>query len=346
MFLIRILLFPVAVLYDAITRFRNRLYDVKIKPAVHFDIPVICVGNLSVGGTGKTPVIEYLIRLLGDKYKVAILSRGYKRKTKGFRIAALGDTATTLGDEPFQLYRKYGDKVKVVVGEDRAMAIPNLLQAESHVEVILLDDGFQHRSVTPSFSMVLTDYSKPFYTDFLLPAGRLRESRSNASRANVIIVTKCDVAITEQVMQEIKTKVKKYSQRPVFFTSIQYGQVTPFGNHGLAISKKVLLVTGIANPDSLLVYANAHFTLLDHLKFPDHHAYTANDLKKIEDYYHQHPAIMILTTEKDMVKLSEPSFGTVTSKLPFFYLPIEVAFVKDGKEFDELVLHSIFKSDS
>ncbi len=345
MFLIRILLFPFALLYDAVTGFRNRLYDLKLKPSVGFDIPVICVGNLSVGGTGKTPVVEYLIGLLGEKYSIAVLSRGYKRKTNGFRMAAPEDTASTLGDEPFQLYRKYGSRVSVAVGEDRAMAIPSIVQAQGNVDIILMDDGFQHRRVTPGFLILLTDYNKPFYQDFLLPAGRLRESRSNADRANVIIVTKCPPDIPEQSMEHIENEIGRYSQKPVFFAAIQYGQLTPFGNRGFETGDKVLLVTGIANPTPLLSFVTAHYTLVDHLDFPDHYHFTHKDLEKIKGYHDKDQSIIILTTEKDMVKLNSPGFENFIAALPFFYLPIEVGFVKGGKEFDKLVLQSVLRGD-
>ncbi len=345
MFLTRILLFPFAVLYDAVTGFRNRLYDLKLKPSVSFDIPVICVGNLSVGGTGKTPVIEYLIRLLNKKHSIAVLSRGYKRKTNGFRMATQEDNASTLGDEPFQLYKKYGSQVSVVVGEDRAMAIPSILQAQENVDIILMDDGFQHRRVTPGFLILLTDFNKPFYKDFLLPAGRLRESRSNASRANAIVVTKCPHDISGQSIENIKNEIGRYSQKPVFFAAIQYGKLTPFGNQSFEIGNKVLVVTGIANPTPLLSFVTANYTLVDHLDFPDHYDFTHEDLERIKSYYDKDPSLIILTTEKDMAKLTDPVFENFTSALPFFYLPIEVEFVKGGKEFDKLVLQSVLRSD-
>ncbi len=329
-----------AVLYDAVTRFRNRLYDLKVKPSVRFDIPVICVGNLSVGGTGKTPVIEYLIKLLVTKHSLAVLSRGYMRKTKGFRIANPSETASTLGDEPFQLYRKFGEWITVAVGEDRAMAIPNILQEASTVDLILLDDGFQHRRVSPSFSIVLTEYGNPFYKDFLLPTGRLRESRSNANRANAIIVTKCPLDIGDNTMETIRTEIGRYTQHPVFFTGIRYGGLLPFGEHRYEKTSKVVLVTGIASTAALRLFVDTHFVLVEHLNFSDHHDYTIADLEKIDAALKKDVSAIILTTEKDMVKLLDSRFDSFTTRLPFFYLPIEVEFVKDGKKFDDLVLQS------
>lgn len=343
MLLIRILLFPFAVLYDAITRFRNRLYDLKIKPSVKFELPVICVGNLSVGGTGKTPVIEYLIRLLSKEYKTVVLSRGYKRKTKGFRMADQSDTAATLGDEPFQLYNKYHDRITVAVGEDRVMAIPTIVQQKENVEVILMDDGFQHRRVTPGFSILLTDYSNPFYTDFLLPSGRLREARSNANRADAIVVTKCPTNVDAEDMNKISVAVKRYTQKPIFFSSLLYGNIVSFGNPMATVTKTVLLVTGIANSKALVSFVESNYMLKDHWNYADHYDYKEQDLTKMEDFIERNPTAMILTTEKDMVKLSSPMFKHRVSKLPFYYLPIEVQFLKDGKEFDELVLQSILR---
>ena len=194
MILLRILLFPFSWLYYLITQIRNRLYDRGLKPSVKFELPVICVGNLTVGGTGKTPMIEHLIRLLQNRFKVATLSRGYGRATKGIRIAGPSENASTIGDEPFQFYTKFGKRITVAVGEERALAIPTILQECSDTQIILLDDGFQHRKVSPGFSILLTDYHRPFYNDFLLPSGRLRESRWGAERADVIVVTKCPSA--------------------------------------------------------------------------------------------------------------------------------------------------------
>ncbi len=343
MFLIRILLFPFALIYDFVTRIRNRMYDLRLTPSVGFDIPVICVGNLSVGGTGKTPVIEYLIRLLADHNQLAVLSRGYKRKTKGFRLATPSDSASTLGDEPFQLYTKYGDRITVSVGEDRALAIPSIIQAEEDVEVILLDDGFQHRRVRPGFSILLTDFNKPFYHDFLLPMGRLRESRVNVNRADVIIVTKCPSDMDINFINEIEASIRKYTAKPVFYSSIAYGAPISFGDPLAIISNSVLLVTGIANAEPLIAFVKSEYTLIEHLDFSDHYDYSLNDIQKFESIIKKNPGFSILTTEKDMVKLVDPRFMEMISGLPLFYIPIEVKFMKDGKEFDNLVLQFVSK---
>jgi tetraacyldisaccharide 4'-kinase len=341
MAILRILLFPFAVLYDLITRFRNRLYDQGFRPSVAFDLPVISVGNLTIGGTGKTPMIEHLIRLLGNDYKVATLSRGYGRTTKGIRLASEVDSASTLGDEPYQFYRKYGDKVTVSVGEERALAISHILQEVEDTQVILLDDAFQHRRVRPSFSILLSDYNRPFYKDFLLPAGRLRESKSQAVRADVVVVTKCPSDITDDRMMKIEKSIRRYADKPVFFASIHYGSAQIIGHNKKDIGRDVIVVSGIADPAPLLTYVKQGFEMKEHVQFKDHHIYTHQDMEKLESILQRNPGTSILTTEKDMVKLEAPAFKTFIERLPFFYLPIEVEFIKNGQDFDELILNSV-----
>jgi tetraacyldisaccharide 4'-kinase len=341
MILLRILLFPFSWLYYLITQLRNRLYDRGLKPSVKFELPVICVGNLTVGGTGKTPMIEHLIRLLQNKYKIATLSRGYGRTTKGIRIAGPSENASTIGDEPFQFYTKFGKRITVAVGEERALAIPTILQEYSDTQIILLDDGFQHRKVSPGFSVLLTDYHRPFYKDFLLPSGRLRESRWCAARADVIVVTKCPVQISEDKMIEIERSIRHYAEKPVFFTNIRYGNPTAFNNSLAPLTKHIVLVTGIGNPKPLETYAKENYTLIKHLAFNDHHAYTEGDIQTLIKLKDTHPQASFLTTEKDKVKLDTPHFQRMLNGLPLFYLPIEIDFIKAGKDFDEIVLNVI-----
>jgi tetraacyldisaccharide 4'-kinase len=341
MILLRILLFPFSWLYYLITQIRNRLYDRGLKPSVKFELPVICVGNLTVGGTGKTPMIEHLIRLLQNKYKVATLSRGYGRATKGIRIAGPSENASTIGDEPFQFYTKFGNHITVAVGEERALAIPTILQECSDTQIILLDDGFQHRKVSPGFSVLLTDYHRPFYNDFLLPSGRLRESRWCAARADVIVVTKCPVQMSEDKMIEIERSIRHYAQKPVFFTNIRYGNPTAFNNSPALPTKHIVLVTGIGNPKPLETYAKENYTFIKHLAFNDHHTYTEGDIQTLINLKDTHPQVSFLTTEKDKVKLDTPQFQRMLNGLPLFYIPIEIDFIKAGKDFDEIVLNVI-----
>jgi tetraacyldisaccharide 4'-kinase len=201
--------------YDGITALRNTLYDRSYKPSTRFALPVISVGNLAVGGTGKTPMVEYLIRLLAPEFQLATLSRGYGRKTKGFRIAGAADTAATLGDEPYQLYKKFSPQVEVTVGEERAYAIPMILQERETIQAIILDDAFQHRSVTPGFSILLTEYGNPFFNDYVLPVGRLREAKSGADRADMVVVTKCPPHTSEDEMMAFENHIHSLCTFPV-----------------------------------------------------------------------------------------------------------------------------------
>jgi tetraacyldisaccharide 4'-kinase len=335
--MLRILLLPFAALYNFITGLRNRLYDLNFKPSVKFDLPVIGVGNLTVGGTGKTPMIEHLVRLLQPNNKLATLSRGYGRSTKGMRITNYLDDASTVGDEPFQFYKKFKEQIIVAVAEDRAYAIPNIVHQFPETQIILLDDAYQHRSVKPSFNILLTDYNRLFYNDYLLPAGRLRESRSGAGRSNVVVVTKCPDEITDDAMMKIEKSIRSYADRPVFFTKIHYGFPVAFGNSS-QLGDKVILITGIANAKPLKEYVQNNFRLLKHVAYADHHTYAAKDIEEMHALVKEDPQISILTTEKDMVKIDAQAFKSITSQLPLFYLPIEVEFIKNGKDFDEMVL--------
>ncbi|MEO5978644.1 MAG: tetraacyldisaccharide 4'-kinase [Chryseolinea sp.] len=341
MIILRFLLFPFSILYDLITSVRNRLYDQGTKASISFEIPVVSVGNLTVGGTGKTPLIEYLIRLLSKQHDVATLSRGYGRNTKGFHIAIPSDNARTIGDEPFQFYMKYGDRITVAVGEERAFAIPNILQKQPKTDIILLDDAYQHRSVRPSLNVLLTEYYQPFYKDFLLPTGRLREARSGAGRADAVIVTKCPQELSDEEMMEIEKSIRSYADKPVFFTHIRYGQPVPYSRQEKVMKEKVVLVSGISNPKPFIQYAKNNYSVIRELTFGDHHDFTQSDVKKFERFIRQNPNASILTTEKDKAKLAAPEFAQSTTSLSMFYLPIEINFNKNGQDFDEIVLNTI-----
>jgi tetraacyldisaccharide 4'-kinase len=345
--MLRILLFPFAILYDLITRVRNYAYDRGLKPAVRFEVPVISVGNLAIGGTGKTPMTEHLIRLLLPEQTVATLSRGYGRKTKGFRIATIQDDATTIGDEPFQLFLKFKDSITVAVGEDRAFAIPNILQEkEVAPTVILLDDAFQHRRVIPKFSIVLTDFRRPFYDDYVLPAGRLRESANGAKRADAIVITKCPSDLTEETMIEMEHQIRRHADRPVFFSKIRYGEVLPFaGGVGKSFTSETILLTGIANPVPLKQHVQLLYSLVQHIDRPDHYAYSMRDFEALVDLLKKFPQASILTTEKDMVKLNGAEFRALSMQLPLFYLPIETEFVKNGEDFDAMIMNAVRTDD-
>lgn len=349
MFVLRFLLFPFAALYDAVTTLRNKLFDMGYKPAVRFAVPVISVGNLAVGGTGKTPMVEYLIRLLQPEYKIATLSRGYGRKTKGFRIAGESDTAATLGDEPFQIFKKFASGINVVVDEDRAYAIPMLLQELDNINTIIMDDAYQHRRVIPGFSILVTEHSNPFFNDYLLPAGRLREAKAGAKRADAIVVTKCPPHLDEEEAMAYEKSIRLHSDKPVFFSNIRYGEPACFGKLGSKFSSQIILLTAIANSHILEEYIKKNFVLEKHIAFRDHYAFTEDDLREAERLVAKYPKdeVCILTTEKDKVKLERSELQPYLSRLPIFYLPIETEFVRNGKDFDTLVLSFLqsFKPD-
>lgn len=340
----KLLLFPFAVLYDGITRSRNYLFDIGHKPSFSFDTNVVVVGNLNVGGSGKTPMVEYLIHLLKNRYGVVMLSRGYKRNSEGYRVATEADSASSIGDEPYQIFKKFGNEVKVVVGEDRVLAIPHILSEFPKTQVIVLDDAFQHRPVKPSLAVLLTEFSNPFYSDFLLPSGYLREARKGAMRSDIVVITKCPDEISMTQRKEMTQEVQHYAGlKPVFFSRIQYSEPRAMGNQPL-INNKVVLVSGIANIESFVKYCRSRYTILKHFDYPDHHVYSKNDLQEIEKFCKNQPEpCSILTTEKDMVKLIAPVFKPFLDELPWFYLPIGHEFLQDGLKFDELVFRSIVK---
>jgi tetraacyldisaccharide 4'-kinase len=338
MFLRRLFLFPFAVLYAGVTRLRNRLFDLGLKPSASFDIPIINVGNLSVGGTGKTPMVEHLIRLLGDQYSLATLSRGYGRQTKGMLVANAHDTAKTIGDEPLQLYEKFKEKVVVSVCEERAFAIPFLVDQFPDLKVILLDDAFQHRFVKPGFSILLTDYSKPFYSDFVLPAGNLRESRVGAKRANVVVVTKCPTHLSEDEMMDIEHQIRKYTHQPIFFSKIRYGTPVSVIDNKTLDSNKIVLVSGIANADPLVAHLQAGFEVVKHLRYKDHYTYNEADLLHVASLAKE-SAAAIITTEKDAVKMEMLARKHNLNNL--YVLPIELEFLKNGSDFDAVLIEYV-----
>jgi tetraacyldisaccharide 4'-kinase len=319
------LLLPFSILYDAITRFRNLLYDRGWQPSVSFEPQVWVVGNLRVGGTGKTPMVEYLIRYFDQKgMGLATLSRGYGRKTKGFRLAEEQDTPTTLGDEPYLFFRKYGKKVQVAVGEERALAIPFILAERPDTSLILLDDAFQHRSVRASTNLLLTTFQQPFFQDLVLPAGRLRESRHGAARANAVIVTKCPGSISAHQKAAYRQQIARYTDAPVFFSSIQYGALQ--SQHGTAPNdqEKVIGVAGLANPALFFEVLDQQYTVMEKLSFADHHRYQKKDLEKMEMLMKRHQASLI-TTEKDWVKLER------RVDFPIHYLPIKTEMLETNQ---------------
>ncbi|MCS6794714.1 MAG: tetraacyldisaccharide 4'-kinase [Raineya sp.] len=326
------LLFPLAVLYGWITDLRNWLYDTGRLKAVSFNLPVISIGNLRVGGTGKTPFIEYMIRLLAPKHKIAVLSRGYGRKTKGFRLANPASTAQEIGDEPLQLYSKYGDQIHVCVGEERILAIPELLALHPETEVILLDDAFQHRSIRPYFQILLSDYENLFYNDYLLPMGRLRERRKHVRRTHFFIITKCPPDLSKDEKTTIIHRILSYApQRIILFTSLTYGNPYNIFTKENAHLQKVALLSGIAQPQHFEKAMREKFEVIKHFIFPDHHFYTQQEIAKICDFLEKNPDTTLLCTEKDAVKLQKMQISEPL-KARFFSIGIEIYFPDETEE--------------
>jgi tetraacyldisaccharide 4'-kinase len=335
--LLRKILFPFAILYGFITSIRNFLFDKGILKSTSFDLPVIAVGNLSVGGTGKTPQIEYLIRLLSDKYKVATLSRGYKRKSEGFVLANENSNAEILGDEPFQFYQKFPD-VMVAVDANRTNGIQQLLSQNEKPEIILLDDAYQHRKVKAGFYILLTSYGDLYSDDFMLPTGNLRESRSGAERASIVVVTKCPKILTEEEQTEIRLKLKLKSGQQVFFTFIDYDIFIYSKNEKITIgeikSESKLLLAGIAKPKPFFDYLKNESD--ECLTFPDHHHFSDADLVAIRNKANGRK---IITTEKDYVRLKD---SELLEQL--YYLPIKSSFINHQQNFDATILEYIKKN--
>ncbi|QBN18099.1 tetraacyldisaccharide 4'-kinase [Flavobacterium nackdongense] len=332
--LVRKILFPFAILYGFITSIRNFLFDKGILKSYSFDVPVIAVGNLSVGGTGKTPQIEYLIRLLSPKYKIATLSRGYKRQSKGFILADSSSNAKILGDEPFQYYSKFKN-IQVAVDADRKNGIEQLLSPSARPDIILLDDAFQHRKVRAGFYILLTSYGDLYSDDFMLPTGNLRESRSGAKRANVVIVTKCPANLSLEEQNKIEAKLQLDSNQQLYFSYIDYDDSVYSEDKSIKVSeiKNVdkLLLAGIAKPEPFFKYLEN--TNDEKLVFPDHHHFTENDLLAIRNKAQNK---IIITTEKDYVRLK----GKLLNK-QLYYLPIRSSFISASENFDKRIINFI-----
>lgn len=338
---IRFLLLPFALLYGAIVWLRNKLFDQNIFKSTEVNLPIICVGNLSVGGTGKSPMVEYLLRLLKDEFKIATLSRGYKRKTKGYALANETSSALEIGDEPMQFHLKYPE-VAVAVGEERLEAIPQLLHDRPETGVIILDDGFQHRSVKAGLNILLTDYNNLFTRDFFLPTGDLRDIRSSYKRAEIIVVTKCKPGLTTEERDEIIAEINPLAHQQIFFSSIEYGIpyhiLHPSQEYHFHKQLEVLLVTGIANIEPLKNYILANSYTYERLSYSDHYVFSIDDLKEIRKRFSKldQAQKIIITTEKDAVRLVK--FKEELEDLPLFVLPIkhQILFNREA-DFTQLV---------
>ena len=334
----RWLLFPFSALYGWLMRVRNRQFDSGQRTVVTFIPPIISVGNLSMGGTGKTPMIEYLIRLLKDRVKLATISRGYGRKTKGFRLANDKDDARTLGDEPLQFYRKYKDDIYVTVCEERMLAVPEVLAAHEEVRLFLLDDAYQHRKIGRDLNILLTTFGEPFFRDDVLPLGRLREGKEGASRADLVVVTKCPEEMDETEKQWFRQEITPYAgEKPVFFSHIRYGAAKRAMGSEQDWPAEVVVLTGIAKAAPFLKEVQTRTRIVHHFNYPDHHAFTPADLDKVLKVLDNLNKSVLVTTEKDMVRLLPFQDHLLFEKVSLFYVPIELA-MDCGEVFDAEVL--------
>ncbi|MCY7360151.1 MAG: tetraacyldisaccharide 4'-kinase [Rudanella sp.] len=342
---------PFSALYGQLLDYRNCLYDRQIKPVFRPKQKSISVGNLTVGGTGKTPMIEFLVRKLLSgalptkqlnqfPLQMATLSRGYGRRTTGFRLASPADTAHTIGDEPTQLYRKFGRQLVVAVAERRVKGLQQLSAQCPEVNLVLLDDAFQHRAVKPHLSILLSDYNRPFQHDHPFPEGRLRERRHGAKRADLIVVTKCPDNLSASEKQQIIDEITPYkvTETPVFFSTLCYGTPESFDNQivGFNEKKTVVLVSGLANADLLENYVSQTFSLLRHHHFKDHYVYTRSDVDRMIQGLP--PDAMLLTTEKDWVKIDPLLRAEERATLPLYYLPVAMRLLDDEAAFWEQIM--------
>ena len=331
---------PLGAIYGIIGWVRRGLCKIGWLHPYRSTLPTICIGNLAVGGTGKTPMVEYMIRLFQTDCRVATLSRGYRRKTKGYLNSDNADvkvTAATFGDEPTQLHHKFPD-VQVVVCEDRAEGLRQLEHAATPPDIVLLDDAYQHLSVRCDLNLLLTDYARPYYNDFPMPAGRLREFPSAAANADIVIVTKCPQSLTKEEAESIRQKLKLSDTQRCFFTTLAYGEpvaaTVAAQNRSLTSSTPLILLTGIANPKPLYDEIKSHFTDIELIAYGDHHAFTCGEIellcKKVAE---KGSSAAIFTTEKDLVRLQIPELKPFTDKLPIFVVPVRVEFLfgEEGK---------------
>ena len=337
----RILLLPIALLYHIVLSIRHKLYDWHILKSKRFEKPVICVGNLNLGGTGKTPHTEYLIRLLKNDYRVATLSRGYGRRTKGFKLAETSSTYNDLGDEPLLYFKKYPG-IKVAVDEDRVDGVTHLL-GEQRVEVVLLDDAFQHRSISAGLNILLTEYQRLYMDDYLFPAGTLRDVRSAAKRADIIVISKAPKDLSKEEKQQITNKLNISENQKVYFSYLEHAALQPLNEAAKAFSPEeadgAFAFCGIGNPKPFVEELKKRYHAVDFLPFGDHHAYKEKDMKAVLDWFEKLDGEkkIIVTTEKDAARLTNSPYLCQFERTPLYDLPVTVRFHEEEK-FNEEIL--------
>lgn len=339
-YILRIFILPIYLIFGLAVWLRNKLFDFQILKSYTTKKFSISVGNLAVGGTGKTPMIEYLVHLFKVQAKTAILSRGYGRKTKGFLKASIDSDATIIGDEPYQYFLKYGNKIDIYVGEKRVEAYKEIVEKKPETNLILLDDAFQHRYIKPSLNIVLTDYNDLIVNDLLIPFGRLREPISGLKRADIVIVSKCkpEIALKEAII--ISGKMLPFCKQEIqfFFTKISYHNPVQFNGEVSNIGSKVIIVSALANPSTFDQYCTQNLNVIKKITFADHHDYSNSDLKNIESNLDENTAL--LTTEKDYGKL----IGRLSPSTRAYYLPIKTSFLfEEENRFNDLMLASYHK---
>ncbi len=330
-----ILLAPLACLYQGITGLRNRLFDMNILKSVKFDFPVICIGNLSAGGTGKTPFTAFITRFLLPEYRVAVLSRGYKRKTKGFQLADAASKASIIGDEPYELKRKFPD-VCVAVDEKRVHGIEKLREDQSDIQVVLLDDAFQHRAIKAGLNILLTDYNRLFTNDYQLPYGMLRESRKGYKRADIIVVTKCPETISENEISDIRNKIKPLDGQEMYFAGLVYSDIYQLFKPEFRLKinelhgREIILMTGIVSPEPAMNYMTGCGTKVELMQFPDHHFFTADDYRKLMSKSKNEKLIVI--TEKDAARIVTDENFPTELKEKIYVLPVEITIFQNREQ--------------
>lgn len=347
MFIIKVLLLPFSFLYGLVMFFRNRFFDAGILSSKSFEMPVIAVGNITVGGTGKSPHVEYLVRLLQKDYKLATLSRGYKRKTKGFLVANANSSHNEVGDEPLQFYSKFSN-LTVAVDEKRVHGVEQLMSLDKKLDVVLLDDAFQHRSIIPGLNVLLIRYSDIGESQFMLPSGLLREWRRGRDRADVIIVTKSPAVLSPIEARRITDVINPMPYQKVFYSYIQYNEIEPFNKCAFTLKEsanfnlkeyKVFLVSGIANATSFKNYLTQNFKEVIGSDFDDHHSFSIAELLRIIKEFKSvfGPKKLIITTEKDSMRLRDERLKPILEEYPVFYVPIEVVIHHNEESFDSIV---------
>ena len=332
---IRKILYPISIIYLIIISLRNFLFNCGILKSKKYHIPLIGIGNLSTGGTGKTPMAEYIFENFSKKFNLALLSRGYKRSSSGYIKASLRSSPKSIGDEPYQIFKKFKNLL-VSVDENRGRGVNNLILENKNLDGIVLDDCFQHRSISLKLNILLTTYKDPFFNDSILPSGNLREPKNSYKRADIIVVTKCSENMKESEMNYFYNKINILKHQSLFFSSISYNK-TLFGTSNIQIKdlkkSRILLVTGISNVVPLIDYLNNNNVEFDHMKFSDHHNYSSKDISKIEKEFEDR---IVITTEKDYKKIKN-----LDLKNKLFYLEIKTKFLKNEVAFKTLISRAI-----